>query len=161
MNDKYGKYQYRYSNVNPVNNNVKTKYLVSGVNNNNIKKTNYANKNYLTKTEITQKSKNIISNHIKIDLSKYNNNNQKEKSKDVILNKKTMDNNFKHNKSESRSRYVNRSERKLNESNNSKITYKKVYIDLNKEKKANNYSSNALKIPAKNKIYQSNNLIFH
>ena len=160
MNDKTGKYQYIYSNVNPTSNNVKTKYLSSGINNN--KKTIYNTKNYLTRTEITQKSKNIIPNNIIIDLSKYTNNSQKEKNKDVILNKKTVDNNFilnnkNINKSiinESKSRYVNRSERRFNENNNNKVSYKKIYIDLNKEKKTNNYSSNNKKIQSENKNYQ-------
>ena len=164
MNDKTGKYQYIYSNVNPSSNNVKTKYLSSGINNN--KKTIYNTKNYLTRTEITQKSKNIIPNNIIIDLSKYTNNSQKEKNKDVILNKKTVDNNFilnnkninKSTINESKSRYVNRSERRFNENNNNKkVSYKKIYIDLNKEKKTNNYSSNNKKIQSENKNYQINN----
>ena len=166
---KYSKYKYKPNSEINSNNIYKSKSMISGVysNNKTYKKTNADNsKTNLIKSGRDQKpqnNKNVITTHIKIDLSKYINNSQKS-TIDNIRQKKTLDNplNINPNKStitESRSRYINRSARRTIEKNE-KIIYKKVYIELNKDKTdkigQNNYSSNKNLYNA-NRKYQINN----
>ena len=166
---KYSKYKYKTNSEINSNNIYKSKSMISGVysNNKTYKKTNADNsKTNLVKSGRDQKpqnNKNVITTHIKIDLSKYINNSQKS-TIDNIRQKKTLDNplNINPNKStitESRSRYINRSARRTIEKNE-KIIYKKVYIELNKDKTdkigQNNYSSNKNLYNA-NRKYQINN----
>ena len=110
MEVKYGKY-------NPISNNTQ--------------KNN--NKNYLIKKENPQNMKKAGTTFIKIDLSKYMNNSKKETNNNSNIQYKTLDASINDYKNQSKSRYINRSQRKLIEKDN-KIRYKKVYIELYREK---------------------------
>ena len=150
---------------------------VSEKNSNNIsfKESSYNQNNYPIKSTRTQNIKNSLATHIQIDLSKYNNNSKKElnnihsndniqRIRTITSNRDNIHHKNKISNNESKSRYINRSTRRINQKD-TKVKYKKVYINLNKEKSAkpdfninnNKYSTNNTYI-AKNK---KNNLILN
>ena len=150
---------------------------------------NKANNNYFINSAKTQNNKkNTYTHIIKIDLSKYNNNSQKEtkilnnnikvakplnnNNINIYVSKYSNKNNTINN--ESKSRYINRSSRGDNnilKSNNlkgnSKIKYKKLDLNLSKDKinnKNNNkYISTDINTNKniKGTILNSNNIIFN
>ena len=141
MTDNYSKYQYNFSNKTKPNNynNYSFKVTTAKSNDNSY----YNNTNNVVKSARTQNIKNVSTSHINIDLSKYNNNTTKapliinnsiKRTKTIETNKNlyNSNNNYNNIKNESKSRYVNRSTRRIDDKN--KIRYKKVYINLNKEK---------------------------
>lgn len=135
------KYQNYYSN------NI-TKVPDKNSNNISFKESSNKQINYPIKSARAQNIKNALTTHIKIDLSKYNNNSKKElnniqyndniqRIRTITSNNSTRENIYHNNKisNESKSRYINRSTRRINQKD-TKIKYKKVYINLNKDKSA-------------------------
>ena len=155
------KYQNNYSN-----NNTKVSQIKS--NNISFKESNYNTNNYPIKSTRTQNIKNPITTHIKIDLSKYNNNSRKEinnmnkneniqKTRTIISNRDNIYQKNKISNNESKSRYINRSTRAINQKD-TKIKYKKVYINLNKGNNANqDFNSNNSQYSTNNTYIAKNN----
>ena len=141
MNVNYSKYQYNYSNKKKPNNYNNYSFKITTAKSNDNSYYNNANNSVISAR--TQNIKNVLATHINIDLSKYNNNTTKapliinnsiKRTKTIETNKNLYNsNNIKNIKNESKSRYVNRSTRRIDDKN--QIRYKKVYINLNKEKK--------------------------
>jgi hypothetical protein len=150
---------------------------------------NKANNNYFINSARTQNNKkNTYTHIIKIDLSKYNNNSQKEtkilnnnikvakplnnNNINIYVSKYSNKNNTINN--ESKSRYINRSSRGDNnilKSNNlkgnSKIKYKKLDLNLSKDKISNKNNNKYISTDIntnkniKGTILNSNNIIFN
>ena len=150
---------------------------------------NKANNNYFINSARTQNNKkNTYTHIIKIDLSKYNNNSQKEtkilnnnikvakplnnNNINIYVSKYSNKNNTINN--ESKSRYINRSSRGDNnilKSNNlkgnSKIKYKKLDLNLSKDKISNKNNNKYISTDIhtnkniKGIILNSNNIIFN
>ena len=150
---------------------------------------NKANNNYFINSARTQNNKkNTYTHIIKIDLSKYNNNSQKEtkilnnnikvakplnnNNINIYVSKYSNKNNTINN--ESKSRYINRSSRGDNnilKSNNlkgnSKIKYKKLDLNLSKDKISNKNNNKYIRTDIntnkniKGTILNSNNIIFN
>ena len=163
------KYQNYYSN------NI-TKVYDKNSNNISFKESSNSQINYPIKSNKAQNKKSSLTTHIKIDLSKYNNNSNKElnnnnpnneniqrirtitSNRDNIYHKNKISNN------ESKSRYINRSTRRISQKD-TKVKYKKIYINLNKDKNAkqdfninnNKYSTNNTYIAKNN----NNNFILN
>ena len=133
------KYQNYYSN------NI-TKVYDKNSNNISFKESSNSQINYQIKSNKAQNKKSSLTTHIIIDLSKYNNNSNKElnnnpnneniqrirtitSNRDNIYHKNKISNN------ESKSRYINRSTRRISQKD-TKVKYKKIYINLNKDKNA-------------------------
>ena len=162
------KYQNYYSN------NI-TKVYDKNSNNISFKESSNSQINYPIKSNKAQNKKSSLTTHIIIDLSKYNNNSNKElnnnpnneniqrirtitSNRDNIYHKNKISNN------ESKSRYINRSTRRISQKD-TKVKYKKIYINLNKDKNAkqdfninnNKYSTNNTYIAKNN----NNNFILN
>ena len=150
---------------------------------------NKANNNYFINSARTQNNKkNTYTHIIKIDLSKYNNNSQKEtkilnnnikvakplnnNNINIYVSKYSNKNNTINN--ENKSRYINRSSRGDNnilKSNNlkgnSKIKYKKLDLNLSKDKISNKNNNKYISTDIntnkniKGTILNSNNIIFN
>ena len=134
MNVKYDKYRSKQNSEVVENKYRKIKFSSQGTNNDYKygPKSNNNNIHYINNSN-TQKSKKMLTNHIKIDLSKYNINSKKEPNNNIRCTRTTT---AKDSKKESKCRYINRSTRQIDEKNH-KIIYKKVYINLNKAKNDN------------------------
>ena len=134
MNVKYDKYRSKQNSEVVENKYRKIKFSSQGTNNDYKygTKSNNNNIHYINNSN-TQKSKKMLTSHIKIDLSKYNINSKKEPNNNIRCTRTTT---AKDSKNESKCRYINRSTRQIDEKNH-KIIYKKVYINLNKEKNDN------------------------